>query len=298
MTAQPASQTSSLDPGPAGVEVIIRPREGWIGIDWSELWRYRELLYFLAWRDIKVRYKQAMLGFMWAVLSPLIQVAIYTLIFGRAGGFARQMPEGVPYSAFIFAGLIPWLVISQAISGGGMSLVSHQHLLTKIYLPRLFIPASSIGCSLVDMCISYVVLALMMLAYGVTPAWTIVFLPLLILLTIIAAVGIALAVSSLTILYRDLRFVLPFLVQLLMLVSAVAFPSSVLRAYPWLIYLNPIAAIIDAYRAAMFHGWSMSGSPPHPNPWHLAYAVSFVIVLFLLGLYQFRRTERRFADIV
>src|SRR5688500_2304403 len=147
---------------PDAPEMIIRPRKGWIGIDWSELWRYRELMYFLVWRDVKVRYKQAALGFAWAILAPLLTVAIYTLIFGRAGGMKQYLPAGLPYSVFICAGIIPWLMIQAGISMGGMSLVSQQNLLNKIYLPRLFIPSSIIGGSLVDMTISWCVFGLML----------------------------------------------------------------------------------------------------------------------------------------
>jgi lipopolysaccharide transport system permease protein len=271
-------------------ELVIRPHKGWIGIDWRELWRFRELMYFLVWRDVKVRYKQAALGFAWAIFVPLIMVTIYTLIFGRAGGMRGYIPKELPYSLFIFAGVIPWMMISSGISTGGMSLVNQQNLLNKIYLPRLFIPASVIGGGLVDMAISFVVFALMMAFYGIAPQWTIVFLPLLTVLTMMAGLGLALSLSALTVTYRDVRFVIPFLVQILMLLSAVAFPSTVLRAYPWLRFGNPIAGILDAYRAAIFREWYL-------HVGHTVYSVLFVIALFVWGLFYFRKTERRFADI-
>ena len=275
---------------PDAPEMIIRPHKGWIGIDWRELWRFRELMFFLVWRDVKVRYKQAALGFAWAIFVPLIMVTIYTLIFGRAGGMKGYIPENLPYPLFIFAGVIPWLMISAGIATGGMSLVNQQNLLNKIYLPRLFIPASVVGGGLVDMTISFTVFSVMMLIYGIAPQWTIVFLPLLILLTMVAALGFALSLSALTVTYRDVRFVIPFLVQILMLLSAVAFPSTVLRAYPWLRFGNPIAGILDAYRAAIFKDW-------HLHVGHTIYSVLFVVALFIWGLFYFRKTERRFADI-
>jgi lipopolysaccharide transport system permease protein len=273
-------------------ELIIRARKGWIAIDWNELWRYRELLYFLVWRDVKVRYKQAILGFAWAVFAPLISVAIFTLIFGRAGGFKKDLPAYLQdsYSLFVFAGLIPWQMISSAISGGGMSLVNQQNLLSKIYMPRLFIPTAVIGSSLVDMGISWVVFFGMMLLYGITPAWTIVFIPPLIVLTMMAGMAMSYTLSALTVTYRDLRFLIPFMVQLLMLISAVAYPSSVLRAYPWLLYVNPFAGIIGAYRAAMFR-------EVYWQPWHLLLSVVMISGLLVFGLFYFRKTERRFADI-
>jgi len=275
---------------PDAPEMIIRPRKGWIGIDWQELWSHRELMYFLVWRDVKVRYKQAALGFAWAVFVPLLMVMIYTLIFGRAGGMKGYIPQGLPYSLFIFAGVIPWMMISAGISTGGMSLVNQQNLLNKIYFPRLFIPASVIGGGLVDMTISFCVFAGMMAFHGIAPQWTIVFIPPLILLTMIAGLGLAMSLSAMTVTYRDVRFVIPFLVQILMLLSAVAFPSTVLKAYPWLRFGNPIAGIIDAFRAAIFRDWQL-------HVGHTIYSIAFVIVLFVWGLFYFRKTERRFADI-
>ena len=294
-------------------ELVIKPRPGWIAIDWKEIWGYRELLYFLVWRDVKVKYKQAILGFAWAVLAPLISVSIYTLVFGRAGGFAKHVPPGVPYSVFIFAGMIPWIMLSAAIGTGGLSLVTQQNLLTKIYMPRLFIPTSVLGSSLVDMAINFVVIAIMMAYFHVVPAWTIVFVVPLILLTMMMGLGFALVLSAMTVTYRDLRFLIPFIVQVALLLSAVAFPSTVLRAYPELIYINPIAGLVGAWRTAFFNGWTMGTNmapktmplgatmPAIPfdelNSWHFLYTVLFTIGLLIFGLFYFRRTERRFADI-
>ena len=271
-------------------ELVLRPTAALSWQDFKDAWAYRELLWILALRDVKVRYKQAALGFAWAILAPLFSVAIYTLIFGRAGGMKQHLPEGLPYSVFIFAGIIPWLMIQAGIALGGMSLVNQQNLLNKIYMPRLFIPSSVIGGGLVDMAISWCVFGVMLAFHRVVPAWTIVFLPLLILVTMIQALGFALSLSALTVTYRDVRFIIPFMVQILMLLSAVAFPSTVLRAYPWLRFGNPVAGLIDAYRAIIFNGWDL-------NLPHFVYSVIFAIGMFVWGLFYFRKTERRFADI-
>jgi lipopolysaccharide transport system permease protein len=293
-TSEPPATSRVVHPD--APEMIIRPRKGWIGIDWKELWRFRELMFFLVWRDVKVRYKQAALGFAWAIFVPLLMVTIYTFIFGRAGGMSQFIPPELQkpggYSVYIFAGIIPWLMISQAITVGGMSLVNQQNLLNKIYLPRLFIPSAVIGGGLVDMAISLCVFAGLMLVVGVAPDWTIVFLPLLVLLTMMTGLAMALSLAALTVTYRDVRFVIPFLVQILMLISAVAFPSRVLRegGVPWMKWANPIAGVIDGWRAAMFRGVDL-------HVGHFVYSVVCILALFVWGLFYFRKTERRFADI-
>jgi lipopolysaccharide transport system permease protein len=280
-------------------EMIIRPRRGWIAIDWTELWRHRELLYFLVWRDVKVRYKQAILGFAWAIFAPLISVTIFTLIFFRFAGMGRSLPEGVPPALYVFAGLIPWHLASAAIGQGGMSLVSQQNLLSKIYMPRLFIPTASIGGALVDTCISWGVFSILMLIYGFVPQWTVVFVPLLMVLSVAASLGIAYTLSAATVQYRDLRFLIPFLTQTWMWLSAVAYPpgifirrdaaGQVVADHTWVLAFNPLFGIFDAYRAAIF-GTQF-------RPWHLLSSVVMIAALLTFGLFYFRRTERRFADI-
>lgn len=274
-------------------ELVIRPRKGWIAVDWAELWRHRELLYFMVWRDVKVRYKQAVLGIMWAVLAPVITVMLFTFIFGRGFGRDPYLPEGLSnnLSLYIFAAMVPWMFVSNAISQGGMSLINQQHVLSKIYLPRLYIPSSSIGSGLVDMAISFGVFFFWMACKQYVPSWQIVFLPLLIILTVVISLGFSTLLAALTVTYRDLRFLIPFIVQLAMWVSAVVFNVNrvVPEKYQWLLMFNPLFGIFDAYRSAIF------GLPW--RPWHLSIAVveSFLILIF--GLYYFRRTERRFADI-
>jgi len=274
-------------------ETVIRPRRGWIAVDWRELWRHRELLYFLVWRDVKVRYKQAVLGIAWAVLAPVITVAIFTFVFAR--GFGSNTVEGgprpVPMSLYIFAAMIPWLFVSNALSQGGLSLVNQQHLLSKIYLPRLYIPIASVGSGLVDLFISFGIFALWMLMKGFVPSWQIVFVPFLVLLTVIVSAGISSLLSALTVTYRDLRFLIPFITQVGMWVSAVVFPIDriVPARYQWVLLFNPLFGIFDAYRSAMF------GLPWRPL--HLGAAIIESILILLLGLFYFRKTERRFADI-
>lgn len=281
-------------------ELVIRARTGWIAIDWREINRYRELLFFLVWRDVKVRYKQTVLGFAWAVLQPLVNAIIFTLIFGTAAGFKQFLPVGVPYLIFAFIGQIPWQFFATGMSAGGLSLVNQQHLLTKIYFPRLFLPSSAIGGALFDLVMAGCVLAVFMLGYylGPThfvPPWTIVLVPLLIIPTIIAAMGMAYTLSALTVTYRDFRFIIPFMVQIWMLLSFVMFPREVLLQRPhlaqweWVLSLNPMYGIIQAYRGL---GLGMAW-----NPWHLLNGTLVASALFVFGLFYFRKTERRFADI-
>jgi len=277
-------------------ELVIKPRKGWIAVDWRELWSHRELLYFLVWRDVKVRYKQAILGIAWAVLAPLMSVVVFTLIFGKRGlGSNAHLPPELQNhtSLFIFAGLIPWLFLSQAISNGGMALVNSQHMLTKIYMPRLFIPASTIGSGMVDMLIAFGVFCGMMLVSGYTPSPQIVLLPLLVIPTVLMALGWAFALSAMTVTYRDLRFLIPFITQIGMWISAVVFPYKGVGAFnkhEWILLFNPFFGIVDSYRSAIFPGWGW-------RPWHLLASILWTIAILIFGLFYFRKTERRFADI-
>lgn len=291
--------TKPLPPQPAASsdeqpELVIRPRKGWISIDWRELWTHRELLYFLAWRDVKVRYKQAILGIAWAVLAPVLSVAVFTLIFGMKGvGADKSLPADLPMSLFIFAGLIPWMFISQAIGTGGLSLVNQQNLLSKIYMPRLYIPASTIGSGLVDMCISFGVFFVWMGFKGYTPSPQIILLPFLLLLTVLLSLGLAFVLSAATVTYRDLRFLIPFITQIGMWLSFVIIPykSSVFGGkLEYILLLNPFFGIVDAFRSCMFNGWGW-------QPWHLLASIVWTVAILIFGLFYFRKTERRFADI-
>lgn len=273
-------------------ELVIEPKRGWIPIDFRELWRYRELLYFLVWRDVKVRYKQTVLGVAWAILVPIFSVTVFTVIFGNFAGLKETLPAHLvnAYPVYVYAGLLPWLFFSNAISLGGMSLVNQQQLLTKIYFPRLFVPTATVSGSLVDMGLSFGVFCGLMALYGVAPAATILVLPLLVLMVWCASLGIAYTLSALTVSYRDFRFVIPFMVQAWQFLSPVVYPTTIVPERYRLIYaLNPLAGIIEGFRSCIF-GTAV--------PWQMiGVSAASTAVLLVFGMFYFRKTERRFADI-
>jgi lipopolysaccharide transport system permease protein len=282
-------------------DLVIQARKGWIAIDWAEMFRYRELLYFLVWRDVKVRYKQTVLGFAWALLQPLMQSLIAVFIFGTAAGFQKLLPATVPYLLFALAGQIPWQFFSTGLGSGGMSLVNQQHLLTKIYFPRLFLPTGVVGGALVDLVISLTLLVFFMIlyhfsgTYHFTPGWKIVFVPLLIIPAAIATLGMAYTLSAITVTYRDFRFLIPFMLQIWMQMSFVMFPRELLlqrpklAPYEWVLAFNPMYGIIQAFRhCALGMDWS---------PRDLIIGTAVGVVLCVFGMFYFRKTERRFADI-
>jgi len=278
-------------------ELVIQPRRGWIAVDWRELWRSRELLYFLVWRDIKVRYKQAVLGIAWAVLQPAVQMLVFTLIFGVAAGFRKSLPN-VPYAVFVLSGLLPWQLFATALSMGGMSLVNQQHLLTKIYFPRLFIPTAVVGGALVDLAVASTLFAALLVATGIVPTWGLLLLPGLLGVTVLVALGMAYLLAALTVTYRDFRFIVPFLTQIWLWVSFVPLPPEIVKdsRWRWVLSLNPMYSIIAGWRKALLG----NRVEDYRIGWDWRYfAVSALITagLFVLGLFYFRRTERRFADI-
>lgn len=273
-------------------EIVIEPRRGWLGVNRRELWRHRELLYFLVWRDVKVRYKQTVLGVSWAVLVPVLSMLVFTVIFGNFARLRDTLPTGLQnaYPVYVYAGLLPWLFFSNAISLGGLSLVNQQQLLTKVYFPRLFVPTATVGGGLVDMGLSFCVFLGLLAYYGIAPSMGIVFVPLLVVWTTFASLGIAYLLSALTVAYRDFKFVIPFMVQIWQFLSPVVYPSSMIpERYRWLLALNPLTGIIDGFRAALL------GTP---ISW-LSMGISALsaAALFSLGIMYFRQTERRFADI-
>lgn len=287
-TTTPSSADIPRDPlAPEPDEVVIRPRSGWIAVDWTELYKSRELLFFLVWRDVKIRYKQTSLGVAWAVLQPLLTMLIFTAIFGR---FAKIPSDGIPYPLFVFAGLVPWMFFASGVSQSSQSLVNQQQLLTKIYLPRLFIPTAAVGAFLVDLAISLGIYAALMAFYRTPPSAGLIFLPGLIALTIMATLGLGYLLAALIVTYRDFRFVVPFMIQILMYMSPVIYPVSMVpERYRLLLALNPMGGIINAYRSAILG-----------TPWNLptlAISSTSALLFFILGLFYFRKTERRFADI-
>jgi lipopolysaccharide transport system permease protein len=279
---------AGLRGAPATADVlVIEPQPGWRSIDFGELWRYRELLYFLIWRDIKVRYKQTVIGAAWAILQPLCQMVIFSVIFGA---FARIPSEGFPYPIFVYAGLLPWTFFANAVAQSSVSLVNQSQLLTKVYFPRLFIPSASIGVGLVDFGLSFCVYICLMLGYGHMPGVSVVLLPLLLLLTMMTALGVGVFLASVTVAYRDFRLVVPFMVQIWMYLSPVVYAVTLVpEKYRWIMAFNPMTGIIGGFRSVLLN---------QPVDWN-ALGISAVVasLVLLLGVSNFRRTERRFADI-
>jgi lipopolysaccharide transport system permease protein len=288
--SEPGSRPAvSPDDDPADFpELVIRPQSGWIGINWKEMFAHRELLYFLVWRDITVRYKQTALGPAWAILQPLILMLIFTFVFGR---MARMDSEGFPYPVFVFAGLIPWTLFSQGMAQSSLSMVGQYNLLTKVYFPRLFVPVGTACVFVVDLLISLGLYALVLLYYRTVPSWTVVFVPLLIVLTLIATLSIGVMLSALTIFYRDFKHIVPFLTQIFMFMTPVIYPAKVFGPrLQSILAVNPMFGIVSAYRSAILGlPWSFST---------LAISSASALVLFTIALLYFRRTERRFADFV
>jgi lipopolysaccharide transport system permease protein len=298
---RPSQDFTKSDPNV--VALVIQPKKGWIAIDWAEMAHYRELLYFLIWRDVKVRYKQSVLGVAWAVLVPVLNMLVFTTIFNGIFHLGRNLktPDGrdLPYAILVFAALLPWQLFANSLSQGGLSLLNQQHLLTKIYFPRLFIPTAAVGGMLVDMAISFGVLCGLMTfyhfipRYSFVPHWGIIFLPLLVALTVVCGLAVAYTLSALTVTYRDFRFLIPFAVQILTYVSFVQFPADeIINSHPhasWVLSLNPMFGVITAFR------WAVMGRPFYPGFLLVSVAVSVTMLVF--GMFYFRKTERRFADI-
>jgi lipopolysaccharide transport system permease protein len=273
---------------PAEPLVVIQPSNRWSILSFKDIWAYRELLFFLTWRDVKVRYKQTALGAAWAILQPLFMMIIFTIFFGRLAGVASA---GIPYPLFALAGLVPWTFFANAITASGNSLVGSANLITKVYFPRLIVPAAAMLAGLVDFLLAFMMLVLMMVYYRVTVTVQILFLPVLILLTALFSLGVGTWMSALNVKYRDVRFALPFLIQLWLFVSSVILPStSIPQKWRWLLMLNPMSGIIEGYRAALFG---------LPFDWPaLGIASALTIVVLLYAIYAFGRVERSFADII
>ncbi len=268
---------------------VYEPTHGWLSLRLGDLWRYRELLYFLTWRDVKIRYKQTALGVAWAVLQPLITMVIFSVIFGQ---LAKLPSDGIPYPVFSYAALLPWGLFSGALQRAGTSLVTNANLITKVYFPRLVIPISAVAAGLVDFAISFVVLLALMLYYGIMPTWAILAIPLLVLLAVLTALAVSLWLSALNVQYRDVQYIIPFLIQAWMYASPVAYSAGLVPTGPWrIIYgLNPLAGVIQGFRWAL-----LGGNPPDQL---MTISVFMVVLLLVSGLYYFRRMERSFADVV
>jgi lipopolysaccharide transport system permease protein len=288
---QPEDRAQNLEPEERSEALtVIEPPRGWAGVRWSELWLHRELLYFLTWRDLKIRYKQTVLGAAWAILQPFMTMVVFSLIFGRLAGLGAKT-GGVPYPVYVYAGLLPWTFFAGAIANSANSLVGSSNLITKVYFPRLIIPLAAVGAGLMDFSISLVVLFALMGFYGTALSWQVLFLPLFLAGTLVAATGVGALLSALTVAYRDFQYVVPFLVQLWLFVTPVIYPSSLVpQQWRWLLSLNPMAGLIDGFRAA-FLG--------RPLEWpQIGLSLLVAALLFLGGAAYFRKVERRFADVI
>jgi lipopolysaccharide transport system permease protein len=275
--------------------VVIEPTRRAAALRLGELWAYRELLYFLVWRDVKVRYKQTALGAAWAILQPLMTAAVFTIFFGRLAGIAS---DGLPYPLFSYSGLLVWTFFAQGLSQSSNSVVGSAQLITKVYFPRLVIPIAAVLSGLVDLAVALPVLAFMMWYYGIWPGVALLVVPFLALLALVAATGVGLWLSALNVEYRDVRYVVPFLVQLWLFVTPVIYPASTLAPLlqrlglpAWLWGINPMAGVVEGFR------WAMLDAPTSPGSLIAASTVTGFALLFS-GAYYFRRVERSFADVV
>jgi lipopolysaccharide transport system permease protein len=267
---------------------VLEPQTGWIAIGWGELWEYRELLGFLVWRDVKVRYKQTILGAAWAILQPLSTMVMFTLLFGR---WAKMPSDGIPYPVFAFAALLPWTFFSNAVSSAAASLVGNTHLISKVYFPRLLIAMASIGVGLVDFAVALAVMLVLMAYYGVGFTWHLAAVPVLTLLMLVVAFGVGSLLAALCGMYRDVRYVVPPLMQLAMFASPVIYPVSLVPAqWRWAFYLNPLVGIIDGFRSALL-------GQPFNLP-AIAASAAVALLSVWIGFSYFRRVERRVADLL
>jgi lipopolysaccharide transport system permease protein len=283
------SVTAEVRSGTNAPELYITPPARWWENPLRELWEYRELLYFFVWRDIKVRYKQTVLGAAWALLQPLSTMLMFSLFFGK---LVHIPSEGLPYPIFYYSALLPWTYFSGALGTGTNTIVNNQHVITKVYFPRLTLPLSAVLSGLVDFAISFGMLAALLLYYGIRPTAAIIFLPLFLLLAIATALAVSLWLSALMAIYRDVRYVVPFVVQFWMFASPVVYPSSLVpQKWHWLYSLNPMAAVIEGFR------WSLTGHGNLPG-FPTGVSVTVVILILLTGMAYFKRMETTVADVV
>lgn len=279
-----------VDEMPASAHaMVIKPSRGWRAVNLREIWEYRELLYFLAWRDVMVRYKQAALGIAWAIIQPVVAMVIFSVIFGK---LAKLPSENIPYPIYSFAALLPWQLFAGALQRAGVSLVSNSQLVTKVYFPRLILPLSMTASGLVDFGVSFVVLIGMMFYYGIVPTWKLAIIPLLVLYALLTAVAVALWISALNVRYRDMQHTLPFLIQAWMFASPVAYSAELVPVGKWqLVYaLNPMTGVIQGFR------WALVDAQPPGAMLYVSLAI--VVILFVSGLFYFARMDRTFADVV
>ncbi|MEJ5202997.1 MAG: ABC transporter permease [Anaerolineales bacterium] len=269
---------------------VIRPESGWLALNLTDLWRYRELVYFMTWRDIIVRYKQTLLGAGWAILRPFLTMVVFSIFFGE---LAKVPSEGVPYPIFTYTALLPWELFAAALSVASRSLVQNSHMITKVYFPRLILPLAAILAGVVDFLIAFVILIGMMAYYGITPTPAVWTLPLFLLLTLVTSLGVGLWLSALNVLYRDVGYVTPFLTQFWLFITPIAYGASLVpEQWRFLYALNPMVGVVNGFR------WALLGIQTAAPDSQLVTSVIVSLVLLVSGLFYFRRMERLFADMV
>jgi lipopolysaccharide transport system permease protein len=272
------------------MELVIRPKNAWWRLDWLEVWSYRDLFYFLSWKDVKVRYKQAAIGAAWAIFQPLMSMVVFSIFFGKYAGLPS---DGIPYPIFVYAGLLFWQFFSGSLTGISSSFSGNEGLITKVYFPRIILPVSAILTSLVDFLVAAVILVALMLYYGFRPsAWALLAVPALIVATVLSALGLGLLLASLNVKYRDVRHILPFLMQTLIFVTPVIYPVSIVsERYRWILGLNPMAGIITTARAGILGTGQVD--------WTLnAISLACMAVYLIIGYVYFKKVERFFADVI
>jgi lipopolysaccharide transport system permease protein len=277
-------------PNPSEIERVVEASRGRRNIDFKEIWQFRELLFFFTWRDIVVRYKQTVMGVLWAILQPVITMIVFSVFFGK---FAKVPSQNIPYPIFVYAGLLPWFLFSQSLTRSAESIVGNANLIRKVYFPRIIIPASASLSALVDFAISFVILIAMMFWYHIVPGFaTILLLPILILLVFLCSVGMGFWLSAINVSFRDVRYAIPFFIQLGMFITPVIYPVTVVPAqWSWILYLNPMTGLIETIRAVLLN----SGSIPIGG---LFISIAITVVSFIFGTIAFSRMERQFADMV
>ena len=286
-------RSSGTEPDSDAGFVWLEPTSGWRLVDGREVWSYRELLFYLVVRNLKIRYKQTVLGAGWAILQPVLLMVIFTIFLGRLGGIQSKIPSGLPYPVFTFVALVPWMLFSQGVTGAADSLVGNSNMISKVYFPRILLPLAAAITFVVDFLIALVVLIVIMAVYGVAPRGPqLLLVPALALFALASALGVGIWLAALNVRYRDVRYAVPFLVQLLLFLSPVAYPSSQVPASLRAVYgLNPMAGVIEGFR------WALLGLPWSPGPM-IGVSVGVTATIIVTGLIVFRRTERTSADVI
>jgi lipopolysaccharide transport system permease protein len=270
--------------------VTIKPVKGWVPLNLKDLWHYRELIYFLTWRDLKVRYKQSVLGVLWALLKPFMNMVVFTIFFGQ---LAKIPSDGIPYPIFSYTGLLPWGFFAAALEVSARSMLQSGGMVSKIYFPRIIVPLSSVFANLVDFLIAFTILIGMMIYYQITPTINTLWLPVFILLAMITAIGVGLWFSALLVMYRDVNYMLPFITEIWKFVSPVVYSATLIpEKWQWLYSINPMAGVVTGFR------WALLGQPETISFSSLAISGAISLVIFISGLYFFRRMERIFADMI